>query len=117
MCNSHRMWSYKHGGATPTHALWPRGDSAEILRRATEHDPVTGCLNWTRYREAKGYGRLKDRTTGQLRAHRVAWVLQRGPIPDGLTIDHLCRNTSCVNVEHMELVSASENSQRRWRTA
>lgn len=115
MCNAHRVWSHKHGGDIPTHALWPRGDTAAILRRASVLDPATGCLNWSSYRDPKGYGRFKDPTTGQLRAHRVAWVLSRGPIPDGMTIDHLCRNTSCVNVEHMELVTASENSKRRWR--
>lgn len=47
-------------------------------------------------------------------ARRVAYALLVGPIPDGLTIDHLCRNTRCVNPDHMELVPLSENVKRRY---
>ena len=46
-------------------------------------------------------------------AHRVAWEDARGPIPDGLTIDHLCRVRNCVNVEHLELVTIAENNRRK----
>jgi HNH endonuclease len=42
---------------------------------------------------------------GYLRVHRFAWELLNGPIPDGPTIDHLCRNTLCVKPAHLEVVT------------
>lgn len=46
-------------------------------------------------------------------AHRLAWELERGEIPEGKQIDHLCRNTLCVNVEHLQVVTPSMNQRRR----
>jgi hypothetical protein len=43
--------------------------------------------------------------------HRVAWEAEHGPIPEGLTIDHLCRNRRCVNVAHLRLLSNVENAR------
>jgi len=45
-------------------------------------------------------------------AHRFAYELVHGPIPTGLTIDHLCRNTLCVNHQHLEAVTIGENVRR-----
>lgn len=69
-----------------------------------------GCMIWLGSRHCK-YGQIgiNKRPIG---AHRVAWELYRGPIPKGLTIDHLCRNPSCVNVEHLEPVTMAENLRR-----
>ena len=53
------------------------------------------------------YGRF-----GGENAHRVAYRSWRGPIPKGLTIDHLCRNTICINPEHLEVVTLAENIRR-----
>lgn len=46
-------------------------------------------------------------------AHRVAWELVNGPIPDGMFLDHRCANPSCVNPEHLRIVTVSENLQHR----
>ena len=46
-------------------------------------------------------------------AHRKAWIERNGAIPEGMTIDHLCRTKLCLNVDHMEVVTRSENSRRR----
>ncbi len=71
------------------------------------------CWPWTGAKDHWGYGKIK---TGEGRAqkvaHRVAYELLVGPIPDGLTLDHLCRNTSCVNPEHLEPVTSVENTMR-----
>jgi hypothetical protein len=47
-----------------------------------------------------------------LKAHRVTYALVKGPIPAGLQLDHLCRNTSCVNPNHLEAVTTRENTMR-----
>jgi hypothetical protein len=69
-----------------------------------------GCWEWLGERH-KGYGRI--RVNGrQQQAHRVSYEAFIGPIPDGLTIDHLCGNPACVNPEHLEAVSLRENIMR-----
>lgn len=77
------------------------------------------CWNWAAYKRADGYGEFW--LNGQSRyAHRVAYELEVGEIPEGLTIDHLCRNTSCVNPSHLEPVTHAENVRRGdagWRNA
>lgn len=63
-----------------------------------------------------GYGRL---TVGGVRwrAHRYAWTVERGPIPDGLVVHHVCGNKLCVNPSHMELVTPGEHILRPDSTA
>lgn len=77
----------------------------------TSFDPATGCVNWTGGKSLKGYGRIRVGAKHQA-AHRVAWELERGPIPPGLVIDHLCRNPACCRPEHMEPVTTGENTRR-----
>ena len=68
------------------------------------------CWEWTGAK-TKGYGVMGvDRTT--VRAHRVSWQIHRGRIPAGLVMDHLCRNPSCVNPDHLEPVTQQENLRR-----
>jgi hypothetical protein len=71
-----------------------------------------GCLPWTGYLDRKGYGRLKVGNRKEAMAHRVAYELANGRIPEGLTIDHLCRNHRCVNAEHLEAVTNKVNVLR-----
>jgi hypothetical protein len=78
-----------------------------------QHRPDLGpCLQWTGSLKTKwGYGQLLYE--GRNRSvHIAAWEIEHGPIPHGLTVDHLCRNTSCVRTSHMELVTAAENFRR-----
>lgn len=92
--------------------------SAECRRRGKfgdlyEVDPESGCWNW-RLRRANGrYGQVERDGVAQ-QAHRWMWELHKGPIPDGLEIDHLCRNTGCVNPDHLEPVTHAENVRRYW---
>jgi len=74
-------------------------------------DQATGCWNWNRYRDRDGYG--STRTDGSLLlAHRAVYERLVGPIPEGLELDHLCFNTSCVNPAHLEPVTGAENLRR-----
>lgn len=70
-----------------------------------------GCWLWGDRVDSFGYGHFKLRTR-TLKAHRVAWTLKRGPIPDDKTLDHLCRTPRCVNPAHLALVSNKQNILR-----
>jgi len=70
----------------------------------------SGCWNWTGAKTAKGYGRFH--LGGNKHAHRVSYEIYKGPIPNGLVLDHLCRNPNCVNPDHLEPVTLVENIQR-----
>jgi hypothetical protein len=71
------------------------------------------CWVWIASNNGKGYGQLcRARTRKMDYAHRLAYEALIGPIPDGLTIDHLCRNRACVNPAHMEPVTHKVNLLR-----
>lgn len=69
-----------------------------------------GCWEWQAARRF-GYGVAWDGRRLVV-AHRLAWQLERGPIPEGMTLDHLCRNRACVRPDHLEPVSLADNIRR-----
>lgn len=95
------MYSKRITAALPER-FWPKVDK--------ESSP-SGCWLWTASIKTTGYGQIKS-DDKMLLAHRVSYTLLRGPIPDGMSIDHLCKIRHCVNPDHMELVTPSENSRR-----
>lgn len=74
-------------------------------------DQVTNCWNWQRYKDNKGYGVIKRRGKNY-QAHRYVYEKNKGFIPAGMMLDHKCRNTSCVNPDHLEIVNNAENCRR-----
>jgi len=70
-----------------------------------------GCWDWVGPLSKDGYGRIWN-GTHNIRAHRFVFEQHKWPIPDGLTLDHLCRNRACVNPDHLEPVSNKDNVLR-----
>lgn len=96
--------NHRHAIAVPAehqHRFWSR-----VVRGAKR-----GCWLWTGRVDDFGYGHFKVKGRN-LKAHRVAWVIERGAIPDDVTVDHICRQPSCVNPAHLALVSNKENILR-----
>lgn len=95
-----RTGQLDHIPATVTEKLWQRFERSE-----------SGCWEWIGVVAADGYGHYK--TNGRPhQAHRVVYEFLVGPIPEGLQLDHLCRNRKCVNPAHLEPVTAKENTRR-----
>lgn len=75
---------------------------------------INGCLIWQGSKTPDGYGNIT--IDGVLYyTHRIILKVKNGKWPK--TTDHLCRNKSCQNEDHLEDVSYSENNRRMWKTA
>lgn len=87
----------------------PRVPLAERLWRRV--DKTETCWFWTGAKAGGGYGVIvEDAPSRKMRGvHRVAYELTRGPIPDGLVVNHLCRTPACVRPDHLEAVTQAEN--------
>lgn len=114
-----RGWCPKHYARWKTH-----GDPEKILPRAggrkvqapgvlfwEKVDASGDCWEWLGAKRPNGYGVFGTQGKNE-GAHRFAWENLVGKIPDGLVIDHLCKNRGCVNPDHLEPVTYSENNIR-----
>lgn len=110
LCNRHRQRVRKGQDVGPA---GPLHDPMYRFCQSFQYDRATDCWYWLKWKDCRGYGRFTFENATWL-AHR--WMYERlfGPIPHGLTLDHLCRNPSCVNPHHMEPVTRSENTRRAW---
>lgn len=115
IAHNRRGWCVMH------YTRWRRHGSPETLKQIDGDVPARfwdkvdtsdeqGCWIWTGA-QSGGYGQV--RWSGRARwAHRIAYELSIGPIPDGLQLDHLCRVKLCVNPAHLEPVTTGENTRR-----
>jgi hypothetical protein len=74
-----------------------------------------GCWLWPGRVNENGYGRVSVKIEFQDRqvyTHRLMWLVENGPIPEGLELDHLCRVRACCNPDHLEPVTHEENLRR-----
>ncbi len=88
----------RSNAATPAERFWSHVDRSE-----------DGCWLWLGHVDPRGYGRA-----GSSWAHRLAYEFEVGTIPEGLELDHLCRNRGCVRPSHLEPVTHAENLDRAW---
>lgn len=91
---------------------------SEILRLEEKYipEPNSGCWLWTGATNGFGYGRLFSNGRNRY-AHRVSFEIAHGPIADDMQLDHLCRNTFCINPDHLEPVTNQENVKRGLMSA
>ena len=96
-------------------------DMEERLIANSVYDPVTGCWDWIAARDKRAstpYGKITvwcKKLCRKLKrqAHIVSYETFIGPIPEGYEIDHTCRNTFCINPNHLEAVPPAMNKERR----
>lgn len=95
----------------------PDGTTSELAAPTLEDrfwskvEKTAGCWRWKASLDGKGYGKFHYDGKHR-RAHRVAYELLVGEIPEGLALDHLCSNPVCVNPDHLEPVTHAENARR-----
>ena len=104
-CSMHyKRWAANGTTELPTveGRFWAKVDVSQPL----------GCWEWTAAKHPLGYGNFRVSTDQYMAAHRFAYELLMGKPPEGLVLDHLCRNSSCVNPDHLEPVTQQENTLR-----
>src|SRR6185312_14012235 len=83
---------------------------ADRLRTKSARNTKTGCLEWTAYRDPKGYGRIgENQEIAEVEAHRAACGVAYGPIPPGMHVLHRCDNPPCIEPTHLFLGTNRDN--------
>jgi hypothetical protein len=96
-------------GLSESHRL--RCEAQAYIASRVQIDLTSRCFNWTLSTTHEGYPYACFKTVA-IAGHRLSYAAHIGPIPEGLTLDHLCRNRRCVNPWHLEPVTMLENNRR-----
>lgn len=81
--------------------FWDRTEAAE-----------NGCIEWTGPCNEGGYGRVCLNKNTRVFAHRLAYEIDRGTIPEGMCVLHVCDNPPCCNIDHLQLGTKAENNRQ-----
>lgn len=117
-CSKHYNRWQSHGD--PLATLYIRGDNrARFWAKVNKAGPIPShtqslgpCWEWMASRNDDGYGEF--RLGGRVRkAHRTSYEMVYGEVPDGMDIDHQCRNRACVRPDHLRLATNKQNSEHR----
>lgn len=104
MCLNHYSAARRRGLPTISR------DPADRLERNSRSSG--DCREWVKMRDVKGYGRVRFEGRTIL-AHRMAYTVFVGEIPDGINVDHICGNPPCINPDHLRLATEGEN-RHNW---
>ena len=77
-------------------------------------EKTQGCWQWIGPVASHGYGRFTRGRKWEDTAHRIAYAMSHGPIPEGMVVRHKCDNRRCCNPAHLELGSQTKNVQDMW---
>jgi hypothetical protein len=113
LCSPHYKRKWRYGDPLAGGPFMDEPATKRFARLYTISD--SGCWEWTGALDRLGYGQVHWQGRRQ-RAHRAVYEATGNVIPDGLELDHLCRNKRCVNPSHLEPVTHSENLRRHYAT-
>ncbi|UYL86596.1 HNH endonuclease [Arthrobacter phage RadFad] len=91
----------------------PKPTSDPLTRFWPKVNKTATCWLWTAYKNPAGYGTFGagSRASGVVLAHRFAWELENGPVPDGMDLDHTCHTPACVRPSHLRPVNNKQNHE------
>lgn len=113
LCNLHYQRQLQKNKPKTKAELMAKARPRTVEEKITSYIKKDGnCAVWMGQRDVQGYGRTMSNGKAVM-AHRYIWEHHNGPIPEGLEIDHICHNASCVKVEHLRVVTRQQNAQHR----
>jgi DNA-binding XRE family transcriptional regulator len=115
LCHSHHSMARQRGALPETGERTKASLYKTNEQRLLEHSrkQPNGCREWIRALDSAGYGQTAYRHNGThrgVRAHRLAYEVWNGPIPDGLMVRHTCDNRKCIEPTHLILGTAQDNA-------
>ena len=105
-------WRILKGSIKSTRGEYPLDRLKKRIENYSIPEPNSGCWLWEGSVESSGYGQMGVGRNNLQMAHRVSYLVHVGPVPEGKVLDHICRNPSCINPDHLEAVTHVENMRR-----